>query len=298
MNKSLLLSFFLMLSVWSKAQEFNITVQVNAPRLNKVDPKVFETLKSQIENFVNNTRWTDDEYEDFERIEGNLNITITEEISATRFSADLFVQTIRPVFNSNYKSQVINYVDKVAFDYQEHQPLENSSNSYTNSLSSLLSFHIYMMLGNDYDTYESLGGSPYFLTAQNIISALPATQSANSGEWSSKGNSRNKYWMSENMNNSRVVPLRQAIYDYYVKGLDTMHENAGLARAVMTSALGTIENVHRSFPNSFVVQTFADSKRDEIIDIYKGGGRGEQSKIYDIMVKLDPAQASRYNDIK
>ena len=92
--------------------------------------------------------------------------------------------------------------------------------------------------------------------------------------------------------------LRQAMYDYHINGLDKMHEDAARSRAVMVSALTTSQDVNRSSPNSVYIQMFINAKRDEIIEIYKGAGRGEQSKVYDIMINIDPAQASRYNSIK
>jgi hypothetical protein len=121
-----------------RSQELNINVDISAPRLNLVDPKVFETMESQISDFINKTKWTDDEFEEFEKIEGNINITITAELSATSFAADIYVQSIRPVFNSNYKTQVINFLDKVTFTYREFQPIHNSYNAFYDPLSSLL----------------------------------------------------------------------------------------------------------------------------------------------------------------
>jgi hypothetical protein len=298
MKKNFLFVIILLSSIALKAQELNVNVKVSAPRLNLVDPKVFQTLEKQISEFINNTKWTDDEFEPNERIEGNLNITITAENSATNFSADIYVQIIRPVFNSNYKSQVLNFVDKVSFAYQEFQPIENSFNSYYDPLSSLLTYYAYMMLGADYDTYSLLGGDKYYQIAQKIVQSIPSNLTSMKIEWMSDGNNRNKYWMMENMMNPRVRPLRQAIYEYYINSMDKMHEDASRSRAIMLSALTTINSVHRSYPNSVVVPLFVDSKRNEIIEIFKGGGRGEQSKVYDIMVNLDPAQASQYNSIR
>ena len=145
-----ILAFLFLIISCADAQELNINVQVKAPRLQLVDPKVFETLEKEVYEFLNNTRWTDDELENFEKIEGNLNITITEEVSNTGFKADFFIQTIRPVFNSNYKTQVLNFVDKgVFFVYRELQPIENSYNAYVDPLSTLLTYYVYMILGAD-----------------------------------------------------------------------------------------------------------------------------------------------------
>jgi len=298
MKYSILLISFLFSSMLGKAQELNINVQVKAPRLQLVDPKVFQTLEKEVYEFLNNTRWTDDEYETFEKIEGNLNITITEEISNTSFKADVFVQTLRPVFNSNYKSQVLNLVDKgVAFTYRELQPLENSYSSYSDALSAILTYYAYFILASDYDTYEPFGGDAHFQTVENIISSIPPNVSKSTG-WDQQGSRRNRYWMSENMRNPRIKPLRQAVYEYHRQSLDNMHEDSDKSRAIMVSALTTFEQVNNSVNNTAAVQMFIDSKRTELIEIFKGASRGQQTKVYDILVKLDPAQASRYSDIK
>ncbi len=286
------------MSLASNAQELNINVQVTAPRLNLVDPKVFETMEAQISDFINKTKWTDDEFEPQEKIEGNLNITISSELSATSFTADIYVQSIRPVFGSNYKTQIINFVDKVSFAYQEYQPIQNSFNNYYDPLSSLLTYYVYLIIGSDYDSFSSLGGDKHFQTAQNIVSSIPTGNQSLAVEWGSQGSNRNKYWIIENIRNARIRPMRQAIYDYHINGLDKMSEDAARSRAIMLSSLTTANDVNKSYPNSAFMQLFVNAKRDEIIEIYKGAGRGEQTKVYDIMVKLDPAQASRYSSIK
>lgn len=282
-----------------QAQELNINVEVSAPRLNLVDPQVLQTMESQISDFINKTKWTDDEFEEFEKIEGNLNITITSELSATSFSADVYVQSIRPVFNSNYKTQVLNFLDKITFSYREFQPIQNSFNTYYDPLSSLLTFYVYLIIGHDYDTYSLLGGDEHFETCQNIINSIPSGNQTLAAEWGSQsGNRTNKYWILENIRNARIRPMRQALYEYHINSLDKMHEDAARARAVMLSTLTTARDVNISYPNSAYMQLFVNAKRDEIIEIFKGAGRGEQTKVYDIMVKLDPSQASRYNSIK
>lgn len=292
----LLLSLFVISS--GGAQELNINVQVKAPRLQLVDPKVFETLEKEVYEFLNNTRWTDDEFEDFEKIEGNLNITITEELSNTSFKADFFVQTIRPVYKSNYKTQVLNFVDKgVPFVYRELQPIENSFNTYIDPLSSLLTYYVYMILGADYDTFSPLGGEAHFNTMQNIISAIPPNIAKGSG-WDPQGNRRNRYWMLDNFLNPRLKPMRQANYEYHRLSMDNMHEDADKSRAILVSSLTTIDQVNNAEQNTAIVQMFVDSKRNELIEIFKGASRGQQTKVYDIMVSLDPAQASRYSEIK
>lgn len=299
MNRIIILVLTLLISFPVFTQELNLDIQVKAPRLLNTDPRVFETLEKQIEEFMNKTKWTEDEFEDYEKIEGNLNVTITDDVSATSFTADFFVQTIRPIYKSNYKSQVLNFVDSgVSFTYNESQPIENSIATFTNQLSSVLTYYAYMILAYDYDTFEPLGGDPYFNIAQNIVSSIPTTNSAVAKGWGSLGNKRNRYWKVENMLNPKVRPLRQALYEYHLMSMDKMYEDTDKSKAVLVSALNSIAQVNKMYANSAAVQMFADCKRTEIIEIFKGSSKGQQKKVYDIMIKLDPAQASQYNVLR
>lgn len=282
-----------------EAQEFNLNVKVNAPRLQVADPKVFETLEKEVYDFFNTTKWTDNEFEDFEKIEGNINITVSEEINATSFVIDIYVQAIRPVFNANYKSQIINFSDKgIPLSYRENQPIQNSMSSYIDNFSSLLTYYAYLVLGFDYDSFAPSGGQNHFLTAQSIVRNIPATASGGTGWDPNTRDNKSRFKIIEDILDPRALPYRQAMYEYHLKSLDTMHEDAGKARAIMLSAITSVGKVNAAILNSGIIQMFSDSKREEIIEIFKGGDRGQQSKVYDIMVAIDPARASDYAGIK
>ena len=100
------------------AQEFDVRISINFPTLQLADPAVFNTLESQLNEFFNGQAWTDLDLKDFEKIKGNINITITKEESATSFSGEMDVVISRPVYNSDYETTLINYRDKnIAFSY-------------------------------------------------------------------------------------------------------------------------------------------------------------------------------------
>jgi len=46
------------------------------------------------------------------------------------------------------------------------------------------------------------------------------------------------------------------------------------------------------------VQMFANAKRDEIVDIYTGAPSNEKRSVHSVMVRLDPANASKYTKIR
>lgn len=295
--KHCFLILFVLASLSITAQDLNITVSVVTPNITTTDPRIFTDLEQNITEFLNNTRWTDDEFEDYEKIEGSLKITVSEELTSTAFSGDFFIQSLRPVFNSNYTTQLVNYVDQgVQFEYNERQPIRRSEDNYFDNLSSILTFYALVMVAMDYDSFSPSGGDKYWQKANNLINSIP--EGLKGEKWKNKIGDQNRFWLIENMTNPRVKPFRQAFYEYHRLSLDAMTIDPDKSKAIMTSAITAIGQVEKELPNNMVVQMFTDSKHQEIIEIYKDATRGEQEKINSIMISIDPSRADEYNDIR
>jgi len=287
------------LSFASIAQELNLDVTINTPKLNIADPQVFRTLETAITEFYNNSVWTDDDFEQEERIEGTVQINIKEDLSTNTFVADFLISSARPVYNSNYYSQTIKLIDKgINFSYEQYGPLFNNANSFSDNLSAILSYYAYIILGTDYDTFSPLGGEKYFQIAQSIVNSIPPSVSGADKAWTSIGSKRNRYWLIENLLNPRVKPYRQAIYDYHRKSLDDMHIDPDRSRAVMLSSITSIGDVNDNFPNSMILKLFSDTKRQEIVEIFDVASQGEKDKVYDIMTDIDPALSSEFYSLR
>lgn len=294
--------FFLILSTLTFnslfCQEVEFQITINTPKLQTTDPKVFEDLRGNLENFLNNQKWTDHEYEQDEKIKCNIQLTIREEVSATSFRADLNIQSTRPVYGSNYETALLTHVDKdVDFTYEQFQPLEYSKNVFNDNLSSILSFYIYIILGLDYDSFAPLGGEDYFQSAQDILTTVPPNVTDQVKGWRSLDGNRNRYWIIENILTPRVRTMREAIYEYHRMGLDFMHDEPEKGRTSIMRALEEIERVGRSYPNSMIIQMFFNAKRKELVEIFKGGSRTEKTRAVQIMSKLDAANAIEYRKI-
>jgi len=282
------------------AQELNVKVNVQTPKLKIADPAIFESFERNVTNFFNQTKWTDDEFENEERIEANIQITIKDELSAESFVADIWFTSIRPVFNSNYQTQIVNYIDKgIRFQYRAQQPIENSKSNFVDNLSSILTFYAFIMIAMDYDSFSPLGGDPYFRVAQNVLSDVPTTVSDSDKSWQAVGGgNRNRYWLLENMMSPRSRDYREAIYKYHRLGLDKMTESSDESKTSIISAIESIQLLERDNPNSMIVQMFTDSKRGEIIEIFKEATKKDQNEVYKLMSYIDPARASDYGIFK
>ncbi len=292
MNKIFIVVISILCYLGSSAQEFNIKVSINAPTLSIADPRVLKTLEGEIAEFYNNRKWTDDNFDDDERIEGSIQINIAEDLSATSFTGSVLISTNRPVYNSGYTTVLLNHIDKdLRFTYEQNAPLRDNSVAFTDNLSSMLTYYAYLILGFDYDSFSLNGGNKYFKIAQNIVGSVPSNLSNGFG-WSASEGSRNKYWIIENLLNPRFKPYREAFYKYHRQGLDLMADNAVVGKSNILAALKSIDRVNRSFRNSMLLQMFSNSKNTEILEIYKNSLKPEQREVYNIMSTIDPAQSS------
>ena len=128
-------------------QDIEFQININTPKLQTTDPRVFETLANTIRDFVDNIDWSPDVFETEERIKCSVQLTIKEELAGSVFSADMAIQAVRPVYGSSYETILLSYVDKdVSFQYEEYQPLIYSKNSYKDNLSSILAFYINVII--------------------------------------------------------------------------------------------------------------------------------------------------------
>jgi hypothetical protein len=277
------------------AQELNCTVQVLSPQIQGTDKRIFETFQSAIYEFMNNRRWTDDQFLNQERIECNILINVTKRHSNDEFEGTIQVQSRRPVYKSSYNSPLLNHLDEsFSFRYLEYQPLEFNDNSHLTNLTSVLAFYAYVIIGYDYDSYGLLGGTPVFLKAQNIVNNA---QNVSEKGWKAFENSKNRYWVAENLLNPTFKPLRESMYKFHRKGLDIMTEKKDDARLEITESIESLRKIHRDKPGSLLMTMFFNAKSDELVNIYSKAFPDEKSKIVSLLGEIDPANTSKYQRI-
>lgn len=298
MIKKYLIAFVLLnlVNVLS-AQEFEIKVRVQAPKLKLADARLFQQMEKTINDFYNKSKWTSDEFQDHEKIEANLIINITNDLSTNSFTGDFSLQCLRPVYKSSYKTQTFNWLEKnYSFSFEEMQPLNISTNVFIDDLTAILTYYGYMLLGVDYDTYSNFGGTQYFEKAREVVENVPLTNQ-NIKTWNAQGKDNNKFWLVDNMLNAKYRNFRQSVYEYHRVGLDVMYEEQEKGRAVITSALKEIKNIGNLDPNNPIVTLFMNSKKTELIEIFKVAGYAQRSSIYALVSEIDPSGIDDYKEL-
>lgn len=296
MPKRLLLGLMALLGFGTlQAQELRCDVQVVVPQLRTADPTIFKTLETAIYEFMNNRKWTDKRYEPAERIQCTLVITISEEVSDTRFKGQATIQSSRPVYNSDYQTVLFNYSDKnFDFEYAPFTPLEYTENIFISNLTSMLAYYAYVVIGFDFDSFEKMGGTPYFLKAQNIVNTA---QNTSQEGWKSYESLRNRYWLVDNLLNNRYRKYREGFYDYHMAGLDKMYDSREEATETINNTVQVLEQINKNDPNNFLVQLFLNAKAEELMDIYGDIPRTQKVEAINILSKIDAANSERYLDL-
>jgi hypothetical protein len=278
------------------AQELDVSVKVIVQGAIQSDPLLFQSLERNLNEFINTTKWTEDIYEPEERIKGSIQITITAENTLGNMEAEMIVQSERPVYGSSYKSPMITWIDKnIDFTWNGQTPFVKTQNVFVDNLSAIMSYYAYLLIGIDMDSFSTYGGDALFKKAQDIITSLPPNFLLNNGWRKDGGTKKNRFWLIENLLHPRMKQYRQAFYEYHRVCLDKLADDAERSRAIMLSSLTSIGQVDVEYPNSMLIQIFGDTKKDEIIEIFKVADRGSKIKVKTIMVGLDASKKDKYS---
>ena len=279
------------------AQEFQFTVNLNYEQLvaqQKTDPQSMNQLQTYMNDFLNNTRWTNDQFAKEEKIKCKLNVNLTRSLAQGNYEGNAQLIVSRPVYGSTYETVLFTYVDKnFTFTYLPSTQLYFNENSYTEELPYILSFYANIALIFDYDSFSKMGGSPYVQKAFNLVN-LARNSSPNKRGWDSNGDSKNRYWLIENLQSQQFTPFREGMYKYYRQGLDVATQNPAETRAKVLEFLNTIKEVNQLRPASVVINSFFDAKSDELYKIMIEGLPEQRTQAYTLLVNLDPSKTQLY----
>jgi hypothetical protein len=294
--RKILLSFLLTLSsIKTDAQELNAQFVVNADLVNQTNQQIFETLEGSLNEFINSQSWSTQDFFPQEKITCSFVLNLSS-YNASKFEGTLQIQSQRTIFDSNYDSPVLNFLDKdISFTYQEFQPLFYSPASYESNLVSLISFYVYIIMGINADSLQFKGGDSYFEQAQRIVNL---SQQSGAMGWKQNDSNRNRFWLSDTMRSNTFREYREALYTYHRKGLDLMTENPMEAKNNIINALLPLENLYDRRPNAMLLQMFFDAKADEIVNLFSDGPEVDFDRASKMLKKIAPFYQPKWKQIK
>ncbi len=295
MRRILFIVLFIVGSFVVQAQELNCTVIIDATQTQQPNNPIFKTLERQLTEFINNKSWTNKEYKNQERIDCSIALIISN-YEGDVFSGTMQIGSSRPVYGSSYDCAIYNYNDKqVSFTYKEFEPLNFNLNVFETNLVSIMSFHVFTIIGLDADSFELNGGEYYFSIAKQIVNTAA---SSNFLGWKSSDGNQSRFQFNNALLSNVYQEFHTAMYDYHIRGLDVMHDDQKAAKNAIIDAISTLKKINDRRPNSYLLRTFFDAKEGEIQSIFSGGPRVDIVDLVENLNRMAPTKRSSWSEIK
>jgi hypothetical protein len=297
MHKIVVFLSLLFISNSLLSQELNCEVVVNADKIIGGNMQVFKTLESSINEFVNQTQWSDKVLKPQEKIDCSIVITIQQQSGSNSFSGSIQVQSSRPVYNSVYATPLFNYKDdNLNFTYTEFEPLRFDANTYESELVSTLTYYIYLLLAIDADSYALYGGNDYYNICQRIVDQVENSNSKKA--WRSNSNKINRYHLLNKIVDPLYKEYRRTLYQYHINGLDRMAEDKDAAKNVILNSIIDLKKIYSNSLSSYIFRVFMDAKSDEIVEIFSDGPHVDTSNLINVLNRISPTNANKWVKIK
>ena len=279
------------------AQELNCQVSLNRDAVTGTEFGYLDELERDIFEYLNGRAWTDDVYRPEERIDCQVQVTLTSNVSQSDFNAQLVVQASRPIYGTGQRTTTLRVADNLwRFRYVRGQSLVYDPNRF-DRLTSVLDFYANLVLGYDYDTFAPLSGTLYFERALRIAelarSDLEVGQPG--GGWYGQGNEdRARFTLANELLDPVFEPVRRAQYDYHFGVLDhfvVRHEQAWVdALATLTALNELYLQMNR---RRYVTDVFFGSKYQELTDLFMDAPQRNQA--YALLSEMDAAHLGTYD---
>jgi hypothetical protein len=293
MRIKFLLLFFS--AFYANSQELKAVVSINTDQVTNVNTQIFTNLEKQTLDFLNNTKFTEKEIKQNNKINCSF-FFIVSKFDSNNFEVSLQVNANRPVYNSTYTTPILNFNDKdVNFKYIEFENLNYDQNAFTSNLVSVLSFYANIIIALDADTFSDKGGTENLKTALNIANVA---QSSGFSGWVQAGNKPNRFNLISDLVSNTFDPYREAMYQYHINGLDKMADDLKLGKLGIAKAIESLLFLHKVRPNSLLTRTFFDTKTDEIVSVFSGGPIIDTAIIKENLSVISPLNSSNWKKIR
>jgi hypothetical protein len=297
-----IISLFVLLFLYniSFSQEILATVQVNAQQLGGSNQQVYKAMEKGLRDFINNTSWTGKKLQNFEKVKSNFAIVISER-EGNKFKGSIVVQAVRPVYSTAYESPLLNLQDtKFAFEYIENENLIFNERQFSGkNLIDVISFYVYLILGYDADSFQSMAGTQWFTKAQQISQNA---QNRGYEGWGQVNESRSRALLIGEILNPNLSQLRSTIYIYHRVGLDNLFsQDQTSSKNTIFNTLMQLKIYENSFQQNYFFNLFMDNKSDEIFNIFNSGNNGGImiNDLKQLMIQFSPKNTdSKWNKWK
>lgn len=276
-----------------RAQEIVATVTVNKERISRTGIDHVNDLAKQIENYINDFKWTDLQVLEQERLTCNIQINLNEVTDNLQFSASIVVQLFRPIYGTVQNTSTLTLLDNTwSFSYPPNRVFIHDEFQF-DDIASLLDFYMFLILGYDGDTFANLGGTKY-LNKANAVHDLANT--ANSPGWN-RSTRQGRAVLIQSLTSPNYESLRSAMYTYHRLGLDLFTQNPELARKNILGALEKIRENRKVITEIYPFDLFFNTKYRELTSLFMDADPAQKVNVYSLLVEVDPSHITKYDEL-
>ncbi|MEY3038886.1 MAG: hypothetical protein RLZZ593_28 [Bacteroidota bacterium] len=286
-----LISLCVCLMTWSAwSQDFNAQIQVDASRVDMSNKQVFVALQNDLTSWFNATSFSGKRRNDSEKIRVRFYLNILT-YQDDFFTATLQMQLGRPIFGTSYESPLLSVMDQeVSFAYEPFSPLVWSKNNLQNNLVAIFGYYAYLALGVDADTFAPMGGTPYFVSAQQVVNTA---QSAFPG-WNDGANTYSRSAITQAFNTPANKPFRTFLYQYHLQGLDQMAVDPEKFKPFLAEQISGLKPLLLSRPQNPLFVLLFDAKSDEWVQLFSQGPSFDALKLKGDLDLMAPMFAQKW----
>jgi hypothetical protein len=214
---------------------------------------ILQDLGINIEDYINNFAYTDDEYE--------TDIDVSIFIMIETVSKKGHEKMYKTQFQIKSVSGESFYDKDWEFPYQPGYLFDHSKIEF-DPLCHFIDYYAYLILGGELDGYDILLGTPYYDEAQNLANI--GLLSKYSKGWNTRLQELQKIL------NVRTRPLREAKPDFFEAKFLLEEGNLKEAKVFALKVLDNVEKVVSEQPNNKYLRTFFDAHHVTFAKIFSG----------------------------
>lgn len=276
------------------AQELNAKITLNKSQISGTSLNYIDDLPRQLENYINEFNWTGTGFNDEERINVDIRITLLS-VEDYNFEAQIMIRSQRPIYNTTRESVLFIFNDEDwNFEYTPNRAFIHDELQF-DPLTAVIDFYAYLILGFDFDSFEELAGTDYFQRAQNITSRAQITSAMG---WSRSGNRQNRTQIITQLLQPRLELFREAIYHYHRQGLDVFLDNPTQSRQQILEALKKIQRTQRQTSSNLLFNIFFNAKYREITAIFEDAEPELRLEAYNLLSEIDQSHLGEYEKLQ
>lgn len=276
-------------------QEVKANVSVNMDQLEAEYRHDVSTLATDLEKYINKTRFTKETGNDWvgEPVTINFQIVLSGGYNS-RYSAQMYINSMRAIYGTeDGASTALRLIENTwSFRYKRGAMLSFDRRRF-DELTTMINYYVLLCIGFDLDTYEELAGDDVYELARQV-QQLGASNDAPGYDTFVDEGTYSKCGLISELTNPRYEGFRKLVTEYYMDGLDMMAEDRETALQNLELIIKDMADFKKNklFTHSAIMEIFFLSKSEELISIFKD--TEVSNRLWEDLIYLDPQHTQDY----